>query len=323
MTNEFLINFWFFALALVWVIYIFQETFISGGSFLAIFIKDDKMYEQLNRTIGTHWDGVQVWLILAIGGLFAAFPSAFGDLLSSLYVPMFLLMYVVIVRGLSIELIYKTDDMKMRNFLKKCLAFSSVGMLLVIGIYLQIQFVGTPINDEFFSFLAIFKLQNIIGGITLVSFMMVNGYLFLGMNHGFEVLKPVENFVKYSAVLSTVLFIVVVQILGNVAGVLNVASGTIGIMLILFSMIQTFFVWKNKHVLAFISGIFVIMGFVFTGFLAIFPNAIHYSDGTVLTLTEAAAGYETLFLMFYALLIFLPIVIGYQSFKYIRFWRKS
>jgi cytochrome d ubiquinol oxidase subunit II len=323
MTNEFLINFWYFALALVWGIYIFQEAFISGGSFLAFFIKDDEVYEQLNRTIGTHWDGIQVWLILAVGGLFAAFPTAFGDLLSSLYIPMFLLMYVIIIRGLSIELIYKTDDLKMRNVLKKALAFASVGLVLVVGIYLQTQFVGTPVNDEFFSFLAIFKLQNLIGGIALVFFMMVNGYLFLGLNHGFEVLQPVEKFVKYSAVLSTVLFIVIVQILGNVAGVLNVVSGTVGILLIIFSMIQTFFVWKNKYVLAFISGIFVIMGFVFTGFLAIFPNAIHYTDGTVLTLTEAAAGYETLSLMFFALLVFLPIVIGYQAFKFIRFWRKS
>ena len=161
MTNEFLINFWYFALALVWGIYIFQEAFISGGSFLAFFIKDDEVYEQLNRTIGTHWDGIQVWLILAVGGLFAAFPTAFGDLLSSLYIPMFLLMYVIIIRGLSIELIYKTDDLKMRNVLKKALAFASVGLVLVVGIYLQTQFVGTPVNDEFFSFLAIFKLQNL------------------------------------------------------------------------------------------------------------------------------------------------------------------
>ena len=322
MTNEFLINFCYFALALVWVIYIFQEAFISGGSFLAFFYKDDEVYEKLNRTIGTHWDGIQVWLILAVGGLFAAFPVAFGDLLSSLYIPVFLLMYVIIIRGLAIELIYKTDSMKMRNFLKKCLAFASVGMLLVLGIYLQTQFVGVPTNDEFFSFLSIFKLQSLIGGITLVFFMIVNGYLFLGLNHGFELMKPVEKLAKYSALTSTVLFIVIVQILGNVAGVLSVVSGSVGILLIIFSMLQTFFIWKNKNVLAFITGIFVIFSFIFTGFLAIFPNAIHYADGSVLTLTEAAAGYETLSLMFYALLIFLPIVIGYQAFKFIKFWRK-
>jgi len=322
MSNDFLVNFWFYVLALVWVIYIFQEAFISGGSFLMYFIKDDSQYKELNRTIGTHWDGIQVWLILAIGGLFASFPASFSQLLNAMYIPVFLLMYVIIIRGLSIELIYKTENMKMRSFMKKMLLGSSVGMILIVGIYLQTQFVGTPVNDTFFSFLAIFKIQNLIGGLALVGFMMINGYLFLGFNHGFEVLKPVEKFVKYSAIFTSFCFIIIVQILGNVVGSLTILSGSIGIALIVFSLLQTLLVWKNKNIAAFFIGMVVILCYVFMGFTSIYPNAIVYTDGTTLTMWDAAAETNTLTVMFKALCTFLPIVIGYQAFKFIRFWKK-
>ncbi|MGL5021239.1 MAG: cytochrome d ubiquinol oxidase subunit II [Mycoplasmatales bacterium] len=323
MSNDFLVYFWYFALALVWVIYIFQESFISGGAFLSFFFKDEKTYSMLNKTIGTHWDGIQVWLILAIGGLFASFPIVFGDLLNAMYIPVFLLMYIIIIRGLSIELIYKTENKKIKKILKTTLMVVSVALMLVLGIFLETQFAGVTKNDNFFVFLSIFKLQNLLGGVALVGFMLANGYLFLGLNHGFIILKPVKKIARIGAFVSTFSFIFIVQILGNKLGNLESISLVIAIVLIILSMLHTFLVFKEKNVFAFITGFLVIASFIYMGFISLAPNAILYTDGSSMSLLDAAAGINTLNVMFYALFIFLPIVLLYQGYKYIKFWGKE
>ena len=55
------------------------------------------------RTIGPVWDGNEVWLIVAGGATFAAFPEWYATLFSGFYLALFLILVALIVRGVGIE----------------------------------------------------------------------------------------------------------------------------------------------------------------------------------------------------------------------------
>ncbi len=100
--HEFLSNLWYYILALVWAVYVSQELFVTGSGMLSQFYKvNSKEFKLINESVGTHWDGIQVWVIVAIGGLFAVFYNAYALILETLYIPFFLLLIAIILRGLS------------------------------------------------------------------------------------------------------------------------------------------------------------------------------------------------------------------------------
>ena len=75
MTHETLQTIWFILIAVLWIGFFFLEGFDFGVGMLMPFLgKDDKERRTLINTIGTTWDGNEVWLLTAGGATFAAFP---------------------------------------------------------------------------------------------------------------------------------------------------------------------------------------------------------------------------------------------------------
>lgn len=338
MSFDFLSNLWFLLIALVWGIYIAQEMFISGvGMLSSRYSKEEKEFKFLNRSVGTHWDGIQVWLILAVGGTFAAFPNGFATLFTGLYIPVFLLLYVIIIRGISIELIDKTNNEKIRSILKKSWFVSSFLLIVVLALYLINLFVGLPIqadgsmNDTFASFLVIFNMVALFGAAMFVVYSLSLGALYIKLNASIEISSKLDKFIKIAPLVSSLLLIIVMSGLNNKIGIFNnglfidnlwlwiipIATAVISVLAGIFSFIK-------KHALAFASMILAMILFIITGFLAMMPNFINSTidPNYSLTIQNASANLSTLEVMFYSTLIFLPIVIGYQAYKYIKFWRK-
>ena len=69
----------------------------------------------LVHTIGPVWDGNEVWLLVAGGATFAAFPTWYATLFSAFYLPLFLLLVGLIVRGVAIEYRNKREDARWRS----------------------------------------------------------------------------------------------------------------------------------------------------------------------------------------------------------------
>jgi len=88
MSHELLASIWYFILALVWAIYVSQELFVTGVGMLSLKYRvEEDYFQKINESVATFWDGIQVWLIVAVGGLFATFPTAYGLTLQALYIP--------------------------------------------------------------------------------------------------------------------------------------------------------------------------------------------------------------------------------------------
>ncbi len=85
------------------LIYVVLDGFDLGVGLLMP-LADDTEKDWLVASIGPFWDANETWLVLAIGLLLVAFPPAHGVILTSLYLPVFIMLVGLILRGVSFEL---------------------------------------------------------------------------------------------------------------------------------------------------------------------------------------------------------------------------
>ncbi|QEN03187.1 hypothetical protein EW093_00200 [Thiospirochaeta perfilievii] len=334
MNHEILANIWYFVLVLVWSIYLSQEMFVTGVGMLSLTFKvDDISFKKINESVGTFWDGIQVWLIVAIGGLFATFPKAYGLTLQALYIPIFLLLFSVIFRGTSIELIYKSDDSKWQKFVSKIWGISSFILIFIEGIYLINLIVGLPIKNQLMTenFLTIFSRASLLMGLLLVLSAISLGYTWIKLTLGrdFKIISKVSILWISGAAVFVValiflsltneykLFEVGLFSTNKLLWIMPIASMILYILQFVFHLLE-------KYVLMFISIVLGLSLVLFSGFTASFPfilpSTISLNDG--LLIVDAASSFHTLKIISGVSLVFLPIVIGYQLWKYISFGRR-
>src|SRR3712207_150420 len=99
-----LAEFWFVLIAVLWIGYLVLEGFDFGvGMLLPALGRNDTERRVLINTIGPVWDGNEVWLIVAGGATFAAFPEWYATLFSGFYLPLLLILFGLIVRGVAFE----------------------------------------------------------------------------------------------------------------------------------------------------------------------------------------------------------------------------
>ena len=102
---------WFLLIAVLWTGYFVLDGFDFGvGILLPILGRDEATRRVLINTIGPVWDGNEVWLLVAGGATFAAFPEWYASLFSGFYLPLLLILVALIIRGVAFEFRGKIDD---------------------------------------------------------------------------------------------------------------------------------------------------------------------------------------------------------------------
>lgn len=96
---------WTFAalMGLSILIYVVLDGFDLGVGLLMP-LADDAQKDRLVASIGPFWDANETWLVLAVGLLLVAFPPAHGIILTALYLPVFVMLIGLILRGVSFEM---------------------------------------------------------------------------------------------------------------------------------------------------------------------------------------------------------------------------
>ena len=113
--------FWFIIIAILWSGYFVLEGFDFGvGIMLGVVARDDLDRRVLINTIGPVWDGNEVWLLVAGGATFAAFPNWYATLFSGFYLPLFLILAALIFRGVAFEFRSKTRLSRLAPRLGPC-----------------------------------------------------------------------------------------------------------------------------------------------------------------------------------------------------------
>ena len=102
---------WFVLIAILWTGYFVLEGFDFGvGALLRVLGRDDTDRRVMINTIGPVWDGNEVWLLVAGGATFAAFPNWYATLFSGFYLALLLILVALIVRGVAFEYRGKVDS---------------------------------------------------------------------------------------------------------------------------------------------------------------------------------------------------------------------
>lgn len=107
-----MVEFWAAVLALSILLYVLLDGFDLGVGMLFPFAPDESGRRGLLAAISPVWDGNETWLIISAATLFGAFPMVFSILLPAFYLPMFLMLAGLVLRGVAFEFRYKTERLR-------------------------------------------------------------------------------------------------------------------------------------------------------------------------------------------------------------------
>jgi cytochrome d ubiquinol oxidase subunit II len=138
---------WFILLGFMLIVYVVLDGFDLGAGILHLFVaRDDVERRTVIGSIGPVWDGNEVWLIAAGGLLVFAFPPVYAVAFSGFYLPLILVLWLLVLRGLSIELRSHQGNPLWRQFFDVVFAVSSLLLALVFGVALGNVVRGVPID---------------------------------------------------------------------------------------------------------------------------------------------------------------------------------
>jgi cytochrome d ubiquinol oxidase subunit II len=140
---------WFAILALMLTAYAVLDGFDFGAGILHLFVaKTDAERRTVLSAITPFWGANEVWLIAAGGVFVFAFPRAFAAAFSGLYLPLTLVIWLVVLRGLSIEIRSELEHSLWRRGFDAIFAVSSATMAIVLGVALGNVIRGVPLDGS-------------------------------------------------------------------------------------------------------------------------------------------------------------------------------
>ena len=140
---------WFAIAAAMLATYVVLDGFDFGAGALHLFVaRSDRERRQVLAAIGPFWDGNEVWLLATGGALFVAFPRVLASGLSGFYFAIFLVLWVLILRGISIEFRSHVDHPLWRAAWDAAFAGASTMLPVLFGAALGNLVRGLPLDAE-------------------------------------------------------------------------------------------------------------------------------------------------------------------------------
>ena len=176
-------TFWFCLIVVVWAMYFLLEGFDFGVGMLLPFVpRRTRSGARAARTIGPVWDGNEVWLVVAGGATFAAFPAWYATMFSGFYLALLLILFFLIVRVVSFEWRSKSETPGWRSTWTWANTIGSFGASLLWGIGLSCLLYGVPIDsdgDFTGDLLDLFSPYSVFAGVAVVALFAFHGATFL------------------------------------------------------------------------------------------------------------------------------------------------
>ncbi|MGB7036509.1 MAG: cytochrome d ubiquinol oxidase subunit II [Xanthobacteraceae bacterium] len=99
----FLVDVWVVFLGLFLTFYVVLDGFDLGIGVLSLFVREDERRGIMMASLGSVWDANETWLVVLGGALFGAFPTAYGVVLNALYLPVIVMIFALMFRGVAFE----------------------------------------------------------------------------------------------------------------------------------------------------------------------------------------------------------------------------
>jgi cytochrome d ubiquinol oxidase subunit II len=281
--------------------------------------RDDRERRVVLNTIGPHFDANEVWVLVAGGATFAAFPEWYATLFSGFYLPLLLILVALIIRLVAIDYRSKRPELAWRRRWDVCIVIGSALPALLWGVAFGNILRGVPIDAHgeyvggFFNLLNPFALLT--GLVTLTVF-LTHGAVFVALKTEGVIRDRAQAFAArvgpVAAGLAVTLLIWLNLAHGDaISVVLSVVAAAALVGGLLANRIR-------REGWAFI-GTAVAIAFTFaTAFVALFPDVMPstLNPAWSLTVANASSTHYTLTIMTWAAVIMTPVVVAYQVWTY-------
>jgi cytochrome bd ubiquinol oxidase subunit II len=183
---------WFWLVAIMIVGYVVLDGFDLGVGVLHLFLVRNETERQASlRSIGPVWDGNEVWLLAGGGTLYFAFPLLYASAFSGFYLPLMIVLWLLIVRGVSLELRNHIDLGVWSALLDGLFGIASALLAIFFGAALANVIRGVPLRADGYFFLplwtnwrpginpGILDWYTVIGGLVALVALTLHGALWI------------------------------------------------------------------------------------------------------------------------------------------------
>lgn len=319
---------WGGLIALSVFIYVLLDGFDLGCGILFPFAGSDKNRSRIMNSIAPFWDGNETWLVLGGGGLFAAFPVAYGIIMSGLYLPVIFMLFGLIMRGVAFEFRFKAN--KRRHVWDSFFFVGSVVAAFLQGVMLGALIQGMEASNRLytggpFDWLTPFAL--VCGVAVVIGYALLGStWLIIKTEHKLQVwARKVSEWLLFALVAAMIVVTVFmyfsdIDAVGNwfsMPSILYLAPMPI-IVALLFFVMRKDLTGEREYRPFLLTAALFLMGYIGVC-SAIFPYIVPYQ----MTIYEAAAADTSLSFMLVGAGIMLPIILSYTAFAYYTFKGKT
>jgi len=200
---------WFWIVAVMLTAYVVLDGFDLGVGILhPILARSEQERQVMLKSIGPVWDGNDVWLLAGGGTLYFAFPLLYASAFSGFYLALMIVLWLLIMRGASVELRMHIDIGVWRSFFDGLFFFSSLLLAVFFGAALANVIRGVPLRADGYFFLplwtnwqigpepGILDWYTVIGSVVALVALVIHGALYLAVKPEGDVQKRARAFVR-------------------------------------------------------------------------------------------------------------------------------
>lgn len=335
---------WFWLVAVMIVGFVVLDGFDLGVGVLHLFLARNEGERQASlRSIGPVWDGNEVWLLAGGGTLYFAFPLLYASAFSGFYLPLMIVLWLLIARGVSLELRNHLDLSVWQTLLDRLFGISSALLAIFYGAALANVLRGVPLQADGYFFLplwtnwmpgpqpGILDWYTVIGGLVALTALTLHGALWLSMKVSGElelrarrIVTPLWGGVVVLTLVSLVATIAVrPEMLRNYERYPLTFVTPVGVLGALVGIL----VWNRKGAAlkAFLSSCVYLFFMLAGACWGLYPTLLPSTGnpGLDITLERAISGPHTLAVGLVWWLVGMALAVGYVTFVYSRFRGKA
>ncbi|MBF0202942.1 MAG: cytochrome d ubiquinol oxidase subunit II [Desulfamplus sp.] len=318
---------WFFLWGLLWAIFFMTDGFDFGvGTLYPYLGKSEEDKRSMINSIGPFWDGNEVWLITAGGVTFAAFPKVYAVMFSSLYTPLLFILFALILRGVAFEFRGQIENPGWKRIWDLCIFIGSFVPAILFGVAFANIFRGIPFDGQGVYHGNILMLLNpygILGGLLFLLLFMLHGANWLAMKTGGDLHARVTALAEkiwLALVPVAVIFLIASAFATRLYDnyVANPGLALVIVIAVVSLLMVKFYLSKKDYFKSWCASALTIVSCTFFGIIGLFPVLFPslIDSQYHLTAFNDSSSPMTLTIMLGVVVIFIPIVIGYQIWTY-------
>jgi len=318
---------WFFLWGLLWALYFMTDGFDLGiGALYPVLGKTDEDKNTMINAMGPLWDGNEVWLLTAGGVTFAAFPLVYSVMFSSLYTALMLILFALIIRGVSFEFRNKVDHPVWKKVWDICIFIGSIAPAILFGVAFANIFQGIPFDGEGLyqgNLLTLLNPYGLLGGVLFLLLFVQHGANWIIIrsegdlhDRAIKISKSIWPVLLAAAVIFLVASWFATPLYQNYL------TSPILFLVILITVVALlgirFYLEKENWFSSWFSSALTIVGATFFGVIGLFPNLFPSSINPYYSLSAHTASSSplTLKIMLVVVILVVPLVLAYQIWAY-------